>query len=309
MTDPPDLSPRAYKFTIGAVVFSAFMWAFWWYPVRLIEAHGPTGAWTGTLMAGAALVLCLPLLFIIPGRISPRAVLGAVMVGGAVMLYTVAVSYTDFIRAVLIFYIAPAWSLMIECTFLGRRWSLRALAAITGSFMGLLLISRGEISVSGVGALGDWMALIAGMFWSIGAALLFTAKRADFSWTVVLTLAGAVAIGQGVIAMGGAAMGTLPAASILSSDSFFAFAVSGAYLAFILGCTMWGATRLSPTVMSFLLSAEIIGGVVVSAVFLGEPFGLIEIFGAAFVIGAVLIELTRKADVPSNAQHSELAQS
>jgi drug/metabolite transporter (DMT)-like permease len=247
-------------------------------------------------MAVAALVLCLPLLVIMPGRVSPRGVLGAIMVGGAVMLYTVAVSYTDFIRAVLIFYIAPAWSLMIECTFLGRRWSLRALASIAGSFIGLLLISRGEISVSGVGALGDWMALVAGVCWSAGAALLFTAKRADFSWTVVLTLVGAVAIGQGVIAIWGSPMGTLPSGAIWTSDALFAFGVSGLYLAFILGCTMWGATRLSPTLMSFLLSAEILSGVVVSAVFLGEPFGLIEVFGAAFIIGAVLMELTRKPE-------------
>ena len=290
------LSPKTRKLAIAAVAFSAAMWAFWWYPVRIIEVYGTSGAWTGTIMSIAALALSLPLLIIFPGKSSSRAFLGAFLIGGAVILYTVAVSYTDFIRAVIIFYIAPAWSLIIECTFLGRRWTLRALASIAASLIGLMLISRGEFSLSGAGAIGDWMALFAGLSWSIGSALLFSASRSNFSWTVISALAGSIFIGQGMLLVWGSALGSAPDMSLIDRDALLTFGLAGLYLSFILGCTIWGASLLAPTIMSFLLSIEILAGVIVSAAFLGERFGLFEVFGAAFVMGAVVLELTRKAE-------------
>ena len=81
-----------------------------------------------------------------PSPLSPRAIVGCVMVGAAFMLYAVAVSYTDFIRAVLLFYLAPAWSTLIEVAFFKRRWTSQSAVAILFSLIGVLLISRGEIS-------------------------------------------------------------------------------------------------------------------------------------------------------------------
>lgn len=279
--------------TISVVLFSSVMWAFWWYPVGLLEAFGATGAWVSAMMSGAALALAVLALPFARGGLSPRAVLGALIVGIAVALYTISVSYTDFLRAVLIFYIAPAWSTLIEFAFFGRRVTLRALTSIACSFIGLLLISRGEVSFDGVGAIGDWMALISGMAWAVGAALVFSSRSAGFAASLVVTLLGSVGIALGLVAVFGPVMGAPPGAGGLSVSGIGALAVAGLYLSTILGCTMWGAARLEPAAMTYLLSVEMIAGVLVAALLLGEPYGPFEVFGTVFVVSAVLLELTR----------------
>lgn len=279
--------------TVGAVLLSALAWAFWAYPVRAIENWGVTGVWTGVVMSAAALIICLPLLLFSRGKLSSRALIGALLAGAAVMMYTISVSFTDFIRAVIIFYIAPAWSLIIECVFLGRKWTLRALISILCALAGLLLISRGEVSFEGVGAIGDWMALLAGIAWSAGAALIFTARETNLGSTIIGTLLGSIAIGALWLYVLGDAAGAPPGPQIWQSGALRDCLLGGLYLAFILGCTMWGAMRLAPAVLSFLLSIEIIAGIAVGAILLGERFGYQEAAGSICVIGAVILELTR----------------
>lgn len=286
-------------FTIGVVVSASLMWAFWWFPVGLLEAFGATGAWVSVLMSGAALALAALALPFGKGGISPRAVLGSLFIGIAVALYTISVSYTDFMRAVLIFYICPAWSTMIEFAFFGRRFTGRALASIACSFTGLVFISRGEISFDGVGAIGDWIALISGIMWSIGSALVFSSREAGLAKTLVATLIGSVGIGFALIAIFGPVMGQPPKFEALSLPVLGSLGFAGFYIATLLGSTIWGATRLEPAAMTYLLSVEMVAGVAVAALLLGEPFGWFEFFGTVFIVSAVLLELTRGRDLPS----------
>ena len=91
---------------IMIVVFCAAMWGLWWFPVQKFEAIGLTGPWIGVAMCAATLPIGLIWCLFRRGSMSPRAVLGGVLIGAAFMLYAVSVSYTDFLRAVLLFYLA-----------------------------------------------------------------------------------------------------------------------------------------------------------------------------------------------------------
>ena len=67
-----------------------------------------------------------------------------------------------------------------------------------------------------------------------------------------------------------------------------ALAAGAVYLAPIIGVTLWGATRLLPATISFLLAAEILSGITSSALFLDEPFGWWEIAGTAMIVASVI---------------------
>jgi drug/metabolite transporter (DMT)-like permease len=58
----------------------------------------------------------------------------------------------------------------------------------------------------------------------------------------------------------------------------------------VLLVTLWAAQRLAPAAMSFLLTAEIVAGVVSGAVLLAEPFGWPEAAGAGLIILGALVE-------------------
>ncbi len=288
---------------VALVLASALMWGIWWVPVRICEALGLTGVWPnfginlGALLAFAALVLFRRS----SSKLEGAALLGSVLIGIAVSLYGAALSLTDVARAVLLFYLAPAWSTLIEVTFLGQRWHWKRLVPLVLSFTGMIVVFRGEIALDD-GSIGDLAALASGIAWSAGAALVFSAKSAgpDQDRGLVLRLSLAVMISavvtsiillpldwQGWPNLGGSAVGL----AIL-----LALGAGIIYLAPIIGVALWGAKHLLPATISFLLAAEILSGIGSSAFFLDEPFGWWEIIGTVMIMAGVITHITFGSD-------------
>lgn len=275
---------------IVVVIICAAMWGLWWYPVGLFEEMGLGGAWIGMVMCLTTLPIGLAWLVIQPRGLSNRALAGSVFVGAAFMFYAVSVVYTDFIRAVLLFYLAPAWSTLIEVFFFRRRWTPQCTVAILFSLIGVLLISRGEISFDGLGAIGDWMALVSGICWSVGCALVFSSQRAGVAPVLVATGLGGAASAAFVATLDGS-MAAIPDFAALAAAHPWPFVFSAIYVGVMMAGTMWGAFRLPPAVMTYLLSVEILGGVLSATLILGESFGWMEAGGALFIMSAVLVEV------------------
>ena len=55
--------------------------------------------------------------------------------------------------------------------------------------------------------------------------------------------------------------------------------------------TLWAAQRISPALLTFLLSAEILTGVISGAVLLDEPFGMLQALGTVMIILAAVSEV------------------
>ncbi len=276
---------------IGVVLACAALWGLWWWPVSLLERAGLGGAWIGFAMTAGVLPLAALWALARPGGLSPRALAGAALTGLAVALYGVAAFHTDFLRAVLLFYLAPTWSTLIEAAFFGRRWRRSTAVALGLSFAGVLLLTRGGLGLEGIGALGDWLALASGLAWSAGVALIFSSRRAEVARVMVVAALGgaagalAVAAAEGTLLAGAA---HLPRAIGAAPE---AFAIAALYVGLVLAGTMWGASRLAPAAMSYLLSVEILSGIASATLILGEPFGLPEAAGAACIVTAALIEV------------------
>ncbi|MDT8343594.1 MAG: DMT family transporter [Thermohalobaculum sp.] len=287
--------------TIGLALMAAAMWGLWWAPVRWIEAAGLAGAWSGLAMTAGALPVFAAAALLARGRaagrapapMAARALLGGVACGAAVMLYAAALGFTDVVRAVLLFYLAPVWSTAIECLFLGRRWGWRSGLALVLCAAGMMAIFRVGLDGGlggGVWGIGDSMALGSGLAWSVGTALIFTAPAPGTGRLSVATGLGALAAGA-LVALAGGAAGDLPGAGTLIAALPVALATGAFYLAPIILITMWSAQRLPPATLSFLLTAEIVSGVVSSALFLDEGFGLPEALGAVLVTLGALAEV------------------
>lgn len=282
------------------VLASALMWGLWWVPVRVCEALGLTGVWPNFgINLGALLALSAFALF---SRSSARpegaALLGAVLIGMAVALYGAALSLTEVARAVLLFYLAPAWSTLIEVTFLGRRWHWKRLPPLLLSFIGMIVVFRGEISFDH-GGIGDLAALLSGITWSAGAALVFSTTRDDPAedgsvarLSLVVMLA-AMVTSIALLPLDWQGWPLIDATPGIDGDDLglailLALVAGAIYLAPIIGVTLWGAKRLLPVTISFLLAAEILSGITSSALFLDEPFGWWEITGTAMIIASVI---------------------
>ncbi|MEY8839493.1 EamA family transporter, partial [Cribrihabitans sp. XS_ASV171] len=166
--------PAAELRPVLLAFLAAALWGLWWVPVRWLEARGVPGAMTGvTINAGAALA-CLSWVAWrgIPMRMPLRSAVGAGLVGLAVSSYSVALTEGQVVRAVLLFYLAPAWSKLIEWGVLGLRWGWSSTLALVAALVGAVLVLGGDVSLAGFD-FADLLAVLSGMAWAGGAALIF----------------------------------------------------------------------------------------------------------------------------------------
>ncbi len=268
---------------------SALLWGIWWMPVRALEDAGLTGAWAGTAMFAGA-IPALVLLFVFSKRplaFEPRVILSGAMVGAAMMLYSVAVTETTVVRAILLFYLAPAWAIALECVFLGRTFRVVNAVALALAALGIMLIFRGDVSLANW-TIGDVMALLSGVCWAVGSTLVFSGKDVGARTIALFGCTGALTIGLLMLLFTGA---SVPAPQNTAQTAGLLTLSGTLYIAPVLIATLWSARRLNPTTLSFLLTGEIISGVATSAMFLNEPFGWPETLGSCVIIGAALVEI------------------
>lgn len=256
-------------------------------PVRYLESRGLHGAW-GTIVMTLGVTVVLALWIIVSGRplrLRSRALLGAVLAGFAVAMFSAALNDAEVIRVILLFYLAPGWSKIIEWGFMGRAWRWSSTLALMAFFSGAILILDGGVSFSGIGY-GDILAVLAGVAWAIGSALIFTGEKQHYT---VLTLATAIVatfVGLGLVGFSGWPVLGGEAVTVLASGA----ALGIIYVTPILAATMWSAQYLPPATLNFLLTGEILSGVISGALLLDEPFGVLQISGALLIIVGVCIE-------------------
>lgn len=265
--------------------FAAVIWGLWWVPLRWLETQG-LGSTLGSIALNGGAFAAAAAWVVLRGsrfRLSGKAALGAALTGAAIGSYSVALVHGEVVRAILLFYLAPAWSKIIEWLFLGRPWRWTSSVAVVAALTGAVLVLGGDVT-GGAWTAGDTIALASGVFWAIGAALIFTAPAATPAALSVVTALTATLIAVPFAVAD--ATGLPPILPVASG-----MAVGAVYALPIMALTLWSARVLPPATLTFLLTAEILMGVFSSVLFLGEPFGPMRALGAALVILGALSEV------------------
>ncbi len=271
---------------VGLCLAAAAAWGLLWLPIRVLEEAGLSGGYGALALNIATLPTLFALALFAHGSVGRRAAFGSVVLGVAITAYAASLALTDVVRAVLLFYLAPAWSVAIECLFMGRRFGLRSLVALALSFAGVVTVFRAEISLAGFGA-GDALAIASGMAWSVGAALVYTDEARHPARLALLCGLAAVASA----ALLAPATGPAPELSVALEALALWLAAGALFLAPVLAVTLWAAVSLPPATLSFLLTAEIVAGVGSAALLLYEPFGWPEALGACLIAAGAVAEV------------------
>lgn len=264
-------------------VVAAVIWGLWWIPIHYLQSLGLSGALAGISMTFGAFVICV-ILALQRGKsigLAWQSLIGAALVGMAISTYSVALTYSDVVRVVLLFYLAPAWSKIIEWKFLAMPWHWSASVTLAAALCGAYLVLGGDLAFESI-RLGDVLAVLSGMFWAGGAALIFSQGQAN-SLALTLACAGfAVLAGLPFLVLSGGFTINWAFLPGMGLGMIFAFP--------ILIMTLWSAQRLPPATISFLLTAEILSGTISGVFLLGEPFGRMQALGAALILVAALAE-------------------
>lgn len=271
------------------VVLAAAAWGLFWLPLRAFERAGLSPGWATVALFVVPAVLMAPVICTRILQRKPtglRQVFTGATVGLAFALYYESLLLTDVVRALVLFYVTPAWATVLEVVYLRRSLTVARLLALLLGFSGLVAILSADGSpLAGIRP-GDVMALLSGVIFAIGSLRIRQAPdtpviEQSFAFFVYGAVCALLLTRLPVEALGDA-----PTLAQLQTLLPWLVAMAVVFLLPVTWGLLWGAKHLDPGRVGILLQVEAIVGIGSAALLAGEPFGLAEAGGSLLVLSA-----------------------
>lgn len=274
-----------------ACLCAGAVWGLFWIPLRALEEIGLHGLWITVVYFLIPTICVIPItlwrwIHVKNGGLSLQ--LTAMLAGGALLLYSTAIVYTDVVRAILLFYLTPIWASILARIFLGDEITTQRIIAMATAVLGMLTIfglgTRFPIPQN----IGDWLGIGSGFFWAVAMVRIRMTKSHSaielttgfFQWSLIFSASVAWLLAPTYIPK---IEQTLPVLPLLFFFTAF-LVLPGTY------ASLWGPKHLSPGIVGLLFMSEIVVGAISVAIFAGEPFGIREIIGVFLILGASIVE-------------------
>ena len=274
-----------------ACLYAGAVWGLFWIPLRALEEVGIHGLWI------TVVYFLIPTICLIPvtlkrwkhvkmGGLSLQ--LTAMISGGALLLYSSSIIYTDVVRAMLLFYLTPIWATILARVFLGDAITPSRILAMAMAILGMLTIFGLGVQFPIPQNIGDWLGIASGVLWAVAMVRLRMSESHSaieltagfFQWSLIFSASAAFLLAPAYIPKVEQALPALPLLLI-----FMALLVlPGTY------ASLWGPKYLSPGIVGLLFMTEIVVGAISVALLAGEPFGIRELTGVLLIAGASMLE-------------------
>ena len=259
---------------VGALVVNAFVWGVSWWPLRQLQSAGLHPLWSTVIMYCFALLVVL--------SVKPKAWQGLLQHPQLWLLFLAsgltnvgfnwAVSISDVVRVLILFYLMPAWAVLLAWLLLGERPTRAALLRLLLAFTGIMIVLLPSNTTSMASAalhfsFADGLALMGGFCFAFTNVLLKKLNQTPsesrmfamfFGGAMLALIAGTAGITQGWV-------NALPAIS-----GSWVWLAAGLSLAFLMGnvALQYGASRLRSSTTSVVMLSEVAFGSL-SAIALG----------------------------------------
>jgi drug/metabolite transporter (DMT)-like permease len=243
-----------------ALMLNAFVWGISWWPFRELQAHGLHPLWSTTLIYVLSLMCLLALRPKALASFAGQPMLWLLVVASGLtnVGFNWAVTVGDVVRVVLLFYLMPAWTVLLAWPLLGEKPSAGALARLALALAGVFtVLQTGEGGWPLPREAADWLALMGGFSFSLTNIMLRKLQHAPADARIAAMFGGGalMALAAGLIGMGQGIVTAPPAPS---------FAWTGVALvlglAFLVGNVglQYGAARLSAHTTALVMLSEVI---------------------------------------------------
>ena len=286
-----------------ALALNALVWGVSWWPFRQLQSHGLHPLWATAIIYLFALVCVIafrpqawrgllkhPMLWLLV------AASGLTNVG-----FNWAVTVGDVVRVVLLFYLMPAWVVLLAWPLLGERPTTGSLMRLALALTGVVIVLKTPTSPWPVPeSLADWLALMGGFSFGLTNILLRKLNHTPEESRMLAMFGGgtAMAIAAALIGMRLNLVTAPP-----SPDLAWAGLAMALSLAFLAGnmALQYGAARLSASATSLIMLTEVVfasGSAV--ALGAGELTTRTVVGGALILLASLLSALTFAPRVPKN---------
>ena len=274
---------------IAALLYSAISWGLFWYPFRLLEGWGVGG------LAAIFIAYLLPLLGI--GWWYGKAlwqvrrhwlwltVLGFAS-GWSNVGYVLGVLEGEVMRVLLLFYLAPLWTVLLAWVFLRERLSTLGWWVIVLSLGGaMVMLWQPQAGLPLPANVAEWLGLSAGMTFALSVVAGRHLGDAVSDWvkTVAVWLGVAVLTGVGLLFYPQQITGM-----VYSCDAAWLLLGLAVAIALVTYAVQYGVARIPASQSSVIFLFELVVAAIAAYWLTHERMVLNEWIGAAMILTASL---------------------
>ena len=273
--------------TLG-LLSGAVVWGLIWYPYRLLEQAGVSGIQSSLLTYGMALILGA-VVFARHWRDLARVPKEAIWIGLAAgwtnLGYVLAVLQGEVMRVLLLFYLAPLWTLLLARLLLHEKVGPQGLAIMALSLTGMFTMLWQGNGWPLPQNVAEWIALSAGLGFAVTNVLTRWAGHLTLKAKSLSVWAGVCAIAL-VFVM--CEQHPLLAVSAFSPANWVWMAAMGVALAVTTWMVQFGLTHTPANKAAVIFMFELVVAAISSYLLAGEMMTAREWAGGVMIILAAL---------------------
>jgi drug/metabolite transporter (DMT)-like permease len=281
------LLPRRHGMAVSALLGGAVLWGLFWWPLKALDAVGIHGSFVQAVAYGLPALVLLPWALRTPARRDHAGLLVLItLLGGwANASFASSLTHGSVVRVLLLFYLAPVWTILAARLFLAEPITRLRLLALGLALAGLALTLGGPELFNSPLSTIDLLALSSGLAFALNNVAIRAAPGLPDAARAVAVLGGCALFSLGFMGWNEQAMPVLESTHLL--------ALAALALAWVLPgtlATFYGVARLDAGKAAILLLAELVVGVVSAVLVGGEVLSVQEATGGALILTAAVIE-------------------
>lgn len=286
--------PAEGRTAAAALLASATVWGLIWYPYRVLEAAGLSGLRASVLTYLVALMLGV--LILAGRRCCERPSWWLLAVGlssaGCNIGYVLGMLHGEVMRVLLLFYLAPLWTVLLARLLLGER-SGRVGAAVTAlSLAGAgVMLWQPRLGLPLPGNAAEWLGLAAGFLFALSNVLIRRTPQHSIELKSAAVFLCTVVVGAV------AAMFEPPASfAAMTSMHWGLVACVGIVLLVVNLLIQFALVRVPANRAIVIFMFELAVAAVSAWLLAGEAMGLKEWLGGAMIVAASAVSARAGAD-------------
>lgn len=283
--------PSKQKVTaITGLLSGAAVWGMVWYPFRILEHAGISGMVSSFITYFVALSIGLLVSGPIWRELRVAGWWGVLLIfsaGWTNFGYVQAIIEGEVMRVLLLFYLAPLWTIFFAHFLLGERLNRYGYAVIALSLGGaLVMLWQPSLGLPVPQNRAEWIGLSAGMSFAMTNVVVRHTQHLSVSfksatvWLGTVLLTGCMLLYKGDMAT---------QLSGISPDSWGLLALVGLVLCATSFAVQFGLTHLPANRAIVLLLFELLFAAVAAYFLAGEKMGKQELIGAVLIVSASLL--------------------
>lgn len=285
--------PVRHNLAVATLLGGAVLWGLFWWPLKALAAGGVQGSFIQLVAYGLPALALAPLAW--RSRAEWRKRLGllagiAVLGGWANASFVTALTYGSVVRVMLLFYLAPVWTILAARLFLGEPVTRLRLAALALAVCGLLATLGGAEMFAAPLSGMDLLALSSGFAFALNNVAIRAGNGLPDAIRSLAVFAGCALFAAAFMSWHNAAQPDLSGGQALALFALAMLWVLPGSLA-----TFYGVARLEAGKAAILLLAELVVGVFSAMLIGNEMLSLKEAVGGALILAAAVIEARSEA--------------